>query len=274
MSAADEFLDILTGLRIQDPVRAADGHLYDRNSITDWIERLVAAGLPIVSPLPPSHPMERTLVGDASARERLNQLLRDLELNDPGSPLIKTLKALRAAFDVLDPLEDVLNTVLDGWKVRLTTRHSNEIVLSSSHAARQRSASNCTPSTCADAGHRGPRQRVERQVVADRPARDDAAAAARRGHVHADRDQPADAPLRRAQGAAAPRYRRAERRGAPAAAAGRWRRRGRRARADERDHPRGAPAARLGAARCPSVCHTLPHPTDHPPSPLRCARPR
>ena len=84
MSAADEFLDILTGLRIQDPVRAADGHLYDRNSITDWIERLVAAGLPIVSPRPPSHPMERTLVGDASARERLNQLLRDLELNDHG----------------------------------------------------------------------------------------------------------------------------------------------------------------------------------------------
>ena len=124
MSAADEFLDILTGLRIQDPVRAADGHLYDRNSITDWIERLVAAGLPIVSPRPPSHPMERTLVGDASARERLNQLIRDLELNDPGSPLIKTLKALRAAFDVLDPLEDVLNTVLDGWKVRLATRYS------------------------------------------------------------------------------------------------------------------------------------------------------
>ena len=50
MSVPDQFLDFLTGLRIRDPVRAADGHLYDRATISEWFETLEAAGRPIVSP--------------------------------------------------------------------------------------------------------------------------------------------------------------------------------------------------------------------------------
>ena len=38
MSLADEFLDVLTGSLIRDPVRAADGGLYDRSTLTQWFE--------------------------------------------------------------------------------------------------------------------------------------------------------------------------------------------------------------------------------------------
>ena len=121
MSVPDQFLDFLTGLRIRDPVRAADGHLYDRATISEWFETLEAAGRPIVSPRPPSHAMARTLIVDAVASGELNQLLEDLALNDPGA-FIKTLAVLRALFDVLDPLGDFLNSVLEGFKVRLATQ--------------------------------------------------------------------------------------------------------------------------------------------------------
>ena len=120
MVASNEFFDILTAFRIRDPARAADGYLYDHASLTAWFEALDAAGLPIVSPRT-SQPMERTLVRDAEAREELLLFLEDLALNNPGVT-VKTLAVLRVVFDVLDRLENLLNAVLEGWKVRLATR--------------------------------------------------------------------------------------------------------------------------------------------------------
>ena len=133
----DEFLDVLTGARIRTPVLAADGTLYDRDSLSAWFQAREAADKPIVSPRT-SEPMEKTFTVDAGASERLAELLEDLAMEDPDiseggvskklSKLaalravsekveVKTLASLRGVFDALDPLGDLLSTTLKGWTV-------------------------------------------------------------------------------------------------------------------------------------------------------------
>jgi hypothetical protein len=128
-----EFLDVLTGARIRDVVRAADGKLYDRDSLSAWFEAREATGKPIASPVT-GEPMEKTLTVDEDASMRLAELLEDLEMDDPdGSAVVsklatlrqvskdvevKTLASLRQVFDALDPLGDMLSTALKDWTVR------------------------------------------------------------------------------------------------------------------------------------------------------------
>ena len=121
MSHFGEFFDILTGTHIRDPARAADGELYDFTTLSEWFDSREAEGLPIISPRT-LEPMGRTLTRDATALARLSLVLEDLALSDPGL-FIKTLKVLRAIFDILDPLGDLLNAVLRGFKVRGTATH-------------------------------------------------------------------------------------------------------------------------------------------------------
>ena len=124
MSEAGEFLDILTGCRIRDPARAADGHLYDFTSLTEYFAAREAAGLPIVSPRT-SAQMARTLARDADARARLADLLEDMAMHDPGTH-VKTLAALRSVFNLLDELGDMLSTLLNGWKTPVVMVLGNE----------------------------------------------------------------------------------------------------------------------------------------------------
>ena len=52
-----ELVDALTGALIEEPVRAADGHVYDRRSLTAFFEQRRAAGQPTVSPQDLETPM-------------------------------------------------------------------------------------------------------------------------------------------------------------------------------------------------------------------------
>ena len=116
MSHFGEFYDVITGTHIRDPARADDGELYDFTTLTEWFASREADGLPIISPRT-LDPMGRTLTRDADALARLSLVMQDLALNESGVP-VKNLKELRAVFDALGPLGDVLNTILEGWKVR------------------------------------------------------------------------------------------------------------------------------------------------------------
>ena len=116
MSHFGEFYDVLTGTHIRDPARAEDGEIYDFTTLSEWFDSREADGLPIISPRTLA-PMGRTLTRDAEALARLDLVMGDLALNVPGVS-VKTLKVLRAVFDALGPLGDLLNTILDGWKVR------------------------------------------------------------------------------------------------------------------------------------------------------------
>ena len=196
MSDVGEFYDVLTGTRIRDPARAADGRLYDFSSLTEWFNMREAAGQPIISPRT-LEPMVRTLTRDAEARAQLAALLEDLALNDPGT-FVKTLAVLRAVFDALDPLGDLLNSVLAKWKVRdPRVPEAAPLGLSAAPSSRPRrlppsppppprpppppslrrppprapfnplTPPVATPVATGYARRGGSRQRVERQVVAD-----------------------------------------------------------------------------------------------------------
>ena len=74
---SNEFLDVLTGARIRTPVLAADGRLYDRDSLTAWFQAREATGKPIISPIT-NEAMDTTLTVDDAASVRLAELLEDL----------------------------------------------------------------------------------------------------------------------------------------------------------------------------------------------------
>jgi hypothetical protein len=116
MSHFGEFYDVITGTHIRDPARAEDGELYDFTTATEWFDAREAEGLPIISPRTLA-PMGRTLTRDIEALARLSVVMQDLLLNVAGV-YVKTLKELRAVFDALDSLGDLLITLLKGWKVR------------------------------------------------------------------------------------------------------------------------------------------------------------
>ena len=112
-------IDPITGALILDPVVAADGHAYDRSSITEYIASCTARGEPLVSPEDRTTPMGSELKpAPAYLVAELKQLHEDAKLSpaQTGSQQCKSLEALKALFDVLDPLGDLLATTLDGWQ--------------------------------------------------------------------------------------------------------------------------------------------------------------
>ena len=113
-------IDAFTNDLIRDPVRAADGHVYDRSSLLKYFAARKSEGLPIVSPQDSEQPMREEL-GEAPADvvAALAQLRADGELikaRQARSATFKSLEALKVVFDVLDPLSELLAATLEGWK--------------------------------------------------------------------------------------------------------------------------------------------------------------
>ena len=112
-----ELVDALTGALIEEPVRAADGHVYDRRALTAFFEQRRAAGQPIVSPQDLETPMGTELRPAPEVKKALDELRADAQHGAPAREppqSFKSLSALRSVFDVLDPLSELLAETLNG----------------------------------------------------------------------------------------------------------------------------------------------------------------
>jgi hypothetical protein len=122
MGDAVELVDALTGDLLVEPVRAEDGHVYGRRALQAFFDDRRREGAPVVSPQDMTTPMGTTTdVAPPEVAKALEQLLADAALaRAPAAPKqdFKTLRELRALFDVLDPLGDLLAKTLDGLQAR------------------------------------------------------------------------------------------------------------------------------------------------------------
>eukprot|EP00966_Prymnesium_polylepis_P164431 3801675-Prymnesium_polylepis.1 len=136
-----QLLDPLTGALIDDLVLAADGRAYDRRSLNDFIADRAALGLPLVSPHDMTTPMGSALTpAPAELVAELRQLHEDAELAPAGGQTtFKSLETLKALFDVLDPLGDLLARTLEEWQTPIVMVIGNEtshvLVLVANHVA-------------------------------------------------------------------------------------------------------------------------------------------
>ena len=125
-----ELVDALTGALIEDPVRAADGHVYDRRALTSFFEQRRAAEQPIVSPQDLEKPMGEELSEAPEVKAKLDELRADVRhgakhVREPPQSY-KSLSALRSVFDVLDPLSELLAETLKGWQTPVVVVFGNE----------------------------------------------------------------------------------------------------------------------------------------------------
>ena len=124
-----ELVDALTGALIEEPVRAADGHVYDRRALTAFFEQRRAARQPIVSPQDLETPMGIELRPAPEVKAALDELRADAQHGAPAREppqSFKSLSALRSVFDVLDPLSELLAETLKGWQTPVVIVFGNE----------------------------------------------------------------------------------------------------------------------------------------------------
>jgi len=105
--------DVITGSStIKEPVIAEDGRLYERASLLAWFAAREEEGLPICSPADQGMSMGKGL---KECTEVPPSMASEAEAGAQGS--LAHLGGLRAIFDLLLPLPDLLATTLDGWVV-------------------------------------------------------------------------------------------------------------------------------------------------------------
>ena len=124
-----ELVDALTGALIEEPVCAADGHVYDRRSLTAFFEQRRAAGQPTVSPQDLETPMGEELREAPEVKAALDELRSDAQHGTPAREppqSFKSLSTLRSVFDVLDPLSELLAETLKGWQTPVVIVFGNE----------------------------------------------------------------------------------------------------------------------------------------------------
>jgi hypothetical protein len=102
----------LTGEAVTtDPVRAADGHTYDRHALELYFNSLRALGLPIVSPAtrePISAEME-------TVRNHSSNNGATIPVGSSSGNEVKSVFDMSRYFEWLDPCRDLLEKALDGW---------------------------------------------------------------------------------------------------------------------------------------------------------------
>eukprot|EP00041_Stephanoeca_diplocostata_P002415 m.26379 g.26379 ORF g.26379 m.26379 type:complete len:1069 (+) comp13313_c0_seq3:164-3370(+) len=104
-----------------DPVVAADGHCYERRNIKLWIASRRRENLPLVSPVTREAMENDTLSDMPELKDEIRaHLLACMTQEDAGevthSSEVEAVSKLNKIFDVLDGLQDVLLSVLDGWE--------------------------------------------------------------------------------------------------------------------------------------------------------------
>jgi hypothetical protein len=98
----------------ENPVKAEDGRTYERQGIEEWFESCRKQGKLITSPWLRDKTMGTTLVADrtaaAGAKKLCQQLAKETVKNLP------SIHDLSKVFATLDPLRNILEKSLDGWK--------------------------------------------------------------------------------------------------------------------------------------------------------------
>ena len=115
---------------MKDPVRAADGFAYDRESLQNWISSRSSLNQPITSPCTRKK-MEGGIKTDEDLKRRLDAYLRTHSgartagigggggrAAEPAAsaPHILSVEALGRFLEAIDPIRDLLDTTLDGWE--------------------------------------------------------------------------------------------------------------------------------------------------------------
>ena len=132
-----ELMDVFTKQLISEPVKAADGHVYDRASLLVFFADRKTNGLPIVSPYDMETAMaEKMSEAPAAVVNALKQAREDdaalrrakarKERPKKKPPRFKGLEELRELFDLIDPLGELLAATLKDWKTPMVMVFGNE----------------------------------------------------------------------------------------------------------------------------------------------------
>ena len=102
---------------MKDPVKADDGHTYDRKNIQEWIDSR-RSGETVVSPLDKGKMMGTNLTPDVGRREMIRQQQLGTSQCDKAhdDAPVKSICVLNNIFSTLDHLDDILKEVLHVWE--------------------------------------------------------------------------------------------------------------------------------------------------------------